>query len=138
MQNLEPIRSHKILKKVNSKMTPKEIEQAQRSYNDLNSNQHLDRLGEIYGFKRDSKRFWKNFARILNDEVVRKSWLRTFSAPLSLRTPEFEQKSTRTLSRQLLTIDGSSYAILPHTDTVDKLVTILIYLPESDDEKIII
>ena len=32
-----------------------------------------------------------------------------------------------------MTIDGSSYAILPHTDIVDKLVTILIYLPEVTD-----
>ena len=71
----------------------------------------------------------------MNDEGVRKSWLSRFSVPLSLRNPEFEHKSTRSFSRQLLTIDGSSYAIFPHTDTVDKLVTILIYLPESDDEK---
>lgn len=135
LQNLKPLRSHKILKKVNSKMTPKEIEQAQRSYNDLNSNEHLDRLGEIYGLNRDSKRFWKQFATVLNDDRVRNSWLNKFLEPLSLRSPKFEDKSTRTLSRQLLTIDGSSYAIFPHTDTVDKLVTILIYLPESDDEK---
>ena len=53
LQNLKLLRSQKILKRVNSKMTPKEIEQAQRSYNDLNSNQHLDRLGEIYGLNRD-------------------------------------------------------------------------------------
>lgn len=135
LHNLKQMRSHKNLKKVNSKMSPKEIEQAQRSYNDLNLKQHLDRLEEIYGISKGSKLFWKNFAAILNDNRVRRSWLNKFFEPLSLREPKFEYGSTATLSRQLLTIDGSSYAIYPHTDTVDKLVTILIYLPEHDNEK---
>ena len=129
---LKLMRSQKILKKTSSKMSAKEIETAQRSYNDLNLISHLNRLEEIYGIGKKAKSFLKDFSLILNDAGVQQAWLHRFSGPLSSRQPKFE-KNSRIYSRQLLTIDGSSYAILPHTDTVDKLVTILIYLPKVEN-----
>jgi len=113
-------------------MSPKEIEQARRSYNELNTPSHLERLEQIYDLKKESKMFWQTFPAIMNNEGVRNNLLKKFQGPLLLRAPRFEFLiKPQTFSRQLLTIDGSSYAIRPHTDTVDKLVTILIYLPED-------
>jgi len=132
LRYLKEMRSKKGLKKISPKMSPKEIEIAQRSYNDLNMIPHLNRLEEKYGINKKAKSFLKDLAVILNDAGVQQAWLHKFSGPLSSRRPKFDRRS-RILSRQLLTIDGSSYAILPHTDTVDKLVTILIYLPEVTD-----
>jgi len=136
-------------------MSPKEIEQARRSYNELNTPFHLERLEfaiysrtksnrissirlnlerleQIYDLKKESKMFWQTFPAIMNNEGVRNNLLKKFQGPLLLRAPRFEFLiKPQTFSRQLLSIDGSSYAIRPHTDTVDKLVTILIYLPED-------
>jgi hypothetical protein len=125
------MRAQRSLKKLSSRMSPKQIEQARRSYNELNTPSHLDRIEHVYNLKRGSKIFWQEFPAIMNNPRVRNLWLQKFSDPLSLRHPKFEQIKSRTYSRQLLTIDSSGYAILPHTDTVDKLVTILIYLPEE-------
>lgn len=132
LKYLKEMRSEKGLKKISPKMSPKEIETAQRSYNDLNMITHLNRLEEKYGINKKAKSFLKDLAVILNDAGVQQAWLHKFSGPLSSRRPKFDKRS-RVFSRQLLTIDGSSYAILPHTDTVDKLVTVLIYLPEVTD-----
>ena len=128
--HLKAIRSQKILKKINPRMSPKEIEQAQRSYNDLNNPSHLEKLAETYRLSRGTRKFLQDFPSIMNSDVVRQLWLQKFSEQLSLRSPRFDMRKSQTFSRQLLTIDGSQYAIRPHTDTVDKLVTILAYLPD--------
>jgi len=132
LRNLKNMRTQIFLRKINSRMSPKEIEQARRSYNELNTPSHLERLEQIYDLKKESKMFWQTFPAIMNNEGVRNNLLKKFQGPLLLRAPRFEFLiKPQTFSRQLLTIDGSSYAIRPHTDTVDKLVTILIYLPED-------
>jgi len=132
MKHLKAIRSPKNLKKISSRMSPKEIEQARRSYNELNTPSHLDRIEQIYNLKKEDKRFLQDFRAILNNYKVRNSWLQKFTDPLLMRSPKFEIAKSRTFSRQLLTIDSTSYAIWPHTDSVDKLVTILVYLPADN------
>lgn len=131
VKHVKPMRSQRNLKRISLHMSPKEIEQARRSYNELNTPSHLDRIERVYNLKKESKNFWQEFPAILNNHRIRNLWLQRFSDPLSLRTPSFEPLKFQTYSRQLLTIDSTNYAILPHTDTVDKLVTILIYLPEN-------
>lgn len=63
MKHLNAIRSPKNLKKISSRMSPKEIEQARRSYNELNTPSHLDRIEQIYNLKKEDKDFGKIFAR---------------------------------------------------------------------------
>lgn len=135
LRHVKVMRSQRNLKRISSHMSPKEIEQARRSYNELNTPSHLDRIEQVYNLKTESKKFWQELPAILNNQRIRNLWLQKFSDPLSLRTPSFEPLKFQTYSRQLLTIDSTSYAILPHTDTVDKLVTILIYLPENTSNK---
>lgn len=135
LKHSKAMRVQRNLKRLSSNMSPKDIEQARRSYNELNTPSHLERIELVYNLKRRSKSFWQDFPALLNSPKVRNSLLQKFSDPLSLRVPKFEVKKSQTYSRQLLTIDSSSYAILPHTDTVDKLVTILVYLPEDTRAK---
>jgi len=82
---------------------------------------------------REEVQYLKNFAKILDDKRVKENFLSLFSKPLSLRKPPvLVLRGNRFISRQILTVDKLNYEVEPHVDAAQKIVTIVIYLPEQD------
>ncbi|XRB17794.1 hypothetical protein RI054_16g76390 [Pseudoscourfieldia marina] len=80
----------------------------------------------------NSKRnFWIEFGRLFGDHMVANELLSKFSETLEKRN--VRNTTTRHHYQLQLTRDLRGYSIPPHTDTPQKLVTTLFYLPRKFD-----
>jgi len=102
--------------------------------------QSMDRVGRPKGSLDAKKaklmdvRFWTEFARLFANKELGQTWLAKFYPTLQHRNIERRINTwgksywyTMSLGRDL-----KGYSIGPHTDTADKWVTTLYYLPKDD------
>ena len=106
-----------------AKLTPKQISKARRRYFYIK----VVPVRSAASFRR--------FSVLFDHRSVKRASLSLFEEPLSLRTPVVT-RNTKSFARQLVTVDSSSYGILPHTDVKQKLVTFIVYLPDLNDPKL--
>ncbi|XRB18794.1 glycosyltransferase family 29 protein [Pseudoscourfieldia marina] len=82
-------------------------------------------------------RFWASFAKTFMGDDIRNRWLRKFEPSLAARFGDLEVEiSSGQFEHRLdLARDGKDYGITPHTDSNEKALTILYYLPRDDSAK---
>ena len=71
-------------------------------------------------------RFWVSYTKVLGGSQVAQAWVKIFYSTLKLRGIPLSTKVGYSLD---LNRDLAGYYIAPHTDSVNKLVTTLYYLP---------
>ena len=131
LQNLESMRGEKRkVVKVRSRHALRANEVFRQSF-DINREDELAALRRSHKFKYYQVHFLRSLRMILN--LAEPEFLMKFEDTLRLRRPPFDRKSDKTFNKQVLTSDWSKYEIFPHIDTPNKLVTVLVYLPENRD-----
>ncbi|KAK3252533.1 hypothetical protein CYMTET_38167 [Cymbomonas tetramitiformis] len=81
--------------------------------------------------------FWKNMTDAFAGDYLQNLWIQKFEATLTNRFPDLSNQlaKERFYYRWDLASDRTGYEISPHTDSIDKLITILFYLPKGDTYK---
>lgn len=76
--------------------------------------------------------FWTNFAKLFGSEPMMKTWLSKFYPTLQHRSVAARVGNMRKNYYYVMALgrDLRGYSIGPHTDTADKWVTTLFYLPK--------
>lgn len=113
---------------------------AERVYNRLpNDRYQLTVQGKYFGpgKKRNpkipikSRHFWNDFAVAFGGEAMVRLWLEKFDATLRHRQFQYREAPKAFYYSFDIGRDKRGYEIGPHTDTMDKWVTTLYYLPRS-------
>lgn len=100
-------------------------------YTGLMKGKHLD------SDTRKVDAFWKKMTDAFAGDAMQDLWILKFNATLTNRFSDLgsQVSKKRFYYRWDLASDRSGYEISPHTDSIDKLVTILFYLPKDDTYK---
>ncbi len=83
---------------------------------------------EIEQLPADIQSFWKDFAQVVLSDELRNAFLDKFSSYVQTR---FKGAKPNFYSSSDLLLDQQNYALGPHTDHPDKVISILFYLPKD-------
>lgn len=82
------------------------------------------------------KEFWRELFAAFNNSAFRQVWLRTFDGPVKRHlqsvTPTQEPSVATAFNEIFLLRDLETYALGPHTDSAQKLVSVLFYLAPDE------